>query len=106
MVKEITADDLLRQIEMLTAQAKGGSSTQDSAAAGNFDDLLRMSMEQVNETQAKAGELAKAFELGVENVSLEEVMIARQKAALSFQAVLQVRNKLIEAYREVMAMQV
>ncbi len=107
MIKEITAQDLLKQIEMLTSQAKGnvGAAT-ESTSASNFGDLLRQTVSQVNETQLQASELAKSFELGAANVSLEEVMIARQKAALSFQSVLQVRNKLIEAYKEIMAMQV
>ncbi len=107
MIKEITAQDLLRQIEQLTAQAKGGIGAQSPAQpVGEFSRLLQQSIGEVNAAQQQAADLATAFELGNSNVSLEQVIIAREKAALSFQSVLQVRNKLVEAYKEVMAMQV
>ncbi|MFW5446947.1 MAG: flagellar hook-basal body complex protein FliE, partial [Methylophagaceae bacterium] len=59
-----------------------------------------------NETQQAAGKLKTAFEMGDPNVSLADAMIASQKASVAFQATLQVRNKLVQAYEEVMRMSV
>ena len=58
----------------------------------------------MNEAQQSSGELKRAFELGESNVDLAQVMIASQKANVSFQAMVQVRNKLVEAYKDVMNM--
>ena len=76
------------------------------AAKVNFADALKNSLEQVSATQAKASELGKAFSLGDDSVSLSDVMIAMQKSSINFQATVQVRNKLVSAYHEIMNMQV
>ncbi len=73
--------------------------------AGNeFAGLLRQSIDSVSETQMRAGELKTAFEVGEPNVELADVMIAVQKSSVSFQAMVQVRNKLVDAYKDVMNM--
>ena len=59
---------------------------------------------QFNENQQSAAALAEAFERGAEDVTLAEVMIAMQKASLSFQAMTEVRNRLVSAYQEIMNM--
>lgn len=76
------------------------------AAKGSFGDILTDSINQVNENQAKAKELTSAFSEGAPGVDLPEVMVALQKSSVSFQAVSQVRNRLLSAYQEVMSMQV
>jgi flagellar hook-basal body complex protein FliE len=68
--------------------------------------LLKSSLDQVSSTQQDSANLAKAFELGDPNANLQEVMVSLQKASLSFQTMVQVRNKLVSAYHEVMGMQV
>ncbi len=75
-------------------------------AGPDFSQLLKDSINQVNKTQKAAGSLATAFEMGDPSVSLSEVMVARQKSSVSFQALTQVRNNLLSAYKEVMKMQV
>lgn len=72
----------------------------------NFSKLLSESINQVNDLQHEAIELKTAFEIGDPNIDIPEVMIAVQKASLSFEAVTEVRNKLLSAYQEVMNMQV
>jgi flagellar hook-basal body complex protein FliE len=72
----------------------------------NFSDALKASLDQVNKVQVDAETLGKNFALGDDSVSLSDVMIAGQKANISFQAVVQVRNKLVSAYHDVMNMQV
>ena len=83
-----------------TAQATGGANDID------FSSLMKSAVNQVNETQQAAGKLKTAFEMGDPNVSLADAMIASQKASVAFQATVQVRNKLIGAYEEVMRMSV
>ncbi len=72
----------------------------------SFSDSLKKMMESVNQQQLKADDLSKRFALGDDSVNLSDVMIERQKASLSLQATVQVRNKLVSAYHEIMNMQV
>jgi flagellar hook-basal body complex protein FliE len=58
----------------------------------------------VNEVQQEASAMREAFEKGQGDMDLAQVMIAAQKSSLSFEAMVQVRNKLIEAYKDVMNM--
>jgi flagellar hook-basal body complex protein FliE len=77
-----------------------------SAAKVNFADALKNSISEVSEAQKSAGELGKAFTMGDDKVSLSDVMVSMQKASIGFQATVQVRNKLVAAYHEMMNMQV
>lgn len=72
----------------------------------NFSDALKASLDQVNQVQTNAETLGKNFAMGDDSVSLSDVMIASQKANISFQATVQVRNKLVSAYHDIMNMQV
>ena len=76
------------------------------AAKVNFADALKASLDSVSAGQVKADELGKSFSTGDDKVSLSDVMISMQKANISFQATVQVRNKLVSAYHEIMNMQV
>lgn len=77
-----------------------------SATAPTFGTMFSQAINKVAETQQSASTLTKSFEQGDPGVSLTQVMVATQKASVSFQAMTQVRNKLVEAYQEVMNMQV
>ena len=72
----------------------------------NFSDALKASLDQVNRTQVDAETFGKNFAMGDDSVSLSDVMIAGQKANISFQTAVQVRNKLVSAYHDIMNMQV
>jgi flagellar hook-basal body complex protein FliE len=72
--------------------------------SGGFADLLKSSIDAVNEAQTSASDMAAALERGEKSVTLPEVMIALQKASLSFQAMTEVRNRLVNAYQEIMNM--
>jgi flagellar hook-basal body complex protein FliE len=72
--------------------------------SGGFADLLQSSIDAVNHAQNTATDMAAALERGDKSVTLPEVMIALQKASLSFQAMTEVRNRLVNAYQEVMNM--
>lgn len=72
----------------------------------NFSDALKASLNQVNQVQMDAEKMGKSFAMGDDSVSLSDVMISGQKASISFQATVQVRNKLVSAYHDIMNMQV
>jgi flagellar hook-basal body complex protein FliE len=72
----------------------------------NFSDALKSSLEQVSNSQNAAEDMGKRFVMGDESVNLSDTMIAMQKANIGFQATVQVRNKMVSAYHEIMNMQV
>ena len=94
---------LLGEMQRLaaTADARPSEATRESSG---FAELLKSSIDAVNEAQASASDMAAALERGDKSVTLPEVMIALQKASLSFQAMTEVRNRLVTAYQEIMNM--
>jgi flagellar hook-basal body complex protein FliE len=84
----------------------GIAATEKPAAKVDFADALKASLEQVSGAQKHASELGKRFSMGDDTVSLSDTMIAMQKSSINFQATVQVRNKLVSAYQEIMNMQV
>ncbi|MBU2887239.1 flagellar hook-basal body complex protein FliE [Gilvimarinus agarilyticus] len=69
-----------------------------------FAEMMSQAVNSVNDVQQNAGQLANAYQQGDPSVDITDVMIASQKASVSFEAALQVRNKLVEAYRDIMNM--
>lgn len=107
MSNTITPDMLLAQMRAMAAQAQGVQASQETTnQQSEFADLLKQSIDKVNETSQESKRLVDAFQQGDPNVQLSEVMVAMQKSSVSFEAMLQVRNKLVNAYKEVMNMQV
>ena len=88
-------------------QAKGaeatGSTTSAESAGGGFADTLKGALEGVNAAQSRSSELAAGYERG-EVTDIAKVMLARQEAGVAFEATLQVRNKLLSAYQDIMRM--
>lgn len=89
----------------LSIQNPAQGSVQGSSTV-NFSDALKNALDQVNSAQLQAEKMGKNFAMGDDSVSLSDVMIAGQKANISFQATVQVRNKLVSAYNDIMNMQV
>jgi flagellar hook-basal body complex protein FliE len=77
-----------------------------AASGATFSNVLRTSLAEVNASQQGAADLATRFQQGAPDVGLPEVMISMQKAGLQFEALTQVRNRLVAAYQEIMNMQV
>ncbi|MHA4867397.1 flagellar hook-basal body complex protein FliE [Duganella sp. PWIR1] len=77
-----------------------------AAPKAQFSDALKKSLDAVNASQVEADGMSKRFAMGDDSVSLSDVMIAQQKASINFQGAIQVRNKLVSAYHEIMNMQV
>jgi flagellar hook-basal body complex protein FliE len=101
-MSDMNVNQVLAQMRSMSIDA--GSKPQETGNNVDFSALLKQSINGVNETQKTAGKMAQQFEMGVSDVSLSEVMISAQKANVSFQAMVQVRNKLVDAYKEVMNM--
>lgn len=101
---------MVEQLKAAAAKAQGGVAPPAAAApaAGKVDfaDALKNSLDQVNGAQVKAEQLGQRFSTGDDSVNLSDVLIASQKANISFQATVQVRNKLVSAYHDIMTMQV
>ena len=77
-----------------------------AAGGASFGDAMAQAMKGVSASQNEAVRLQREVQLDNPNVSLEETMVAMQKAQIGFQATLQVRNRLVSAYSEIMNMQV
>jgi flagellar hook-basal body complex protein FliE len=82
-------------------QTPAGPATQP--AAGGFSDALKSALDGVNSTQIRADGLTEAYQKG-EVTDVAKVMLARQEAGLAFEATLQVRNRLLSAYQDIMRM--
>ena len=94
---------LLAEMQRLAATA-GPRHDEAARETSGFAELLRSSIDAVNRAQTSATDMAAALERGDKSVALPEVMIAMQKASLSFQAMTEVRNRLVNAYQEIMNM--
>ncbi len=106
-INSVDMTQLLNRLRATAAVAEGRApEAVDAGQRVDFAAMLKQSLDAVNETQQSAGQMAARIDSGDPQVNLEEVMMAKQKASVSFQAMLQVRNKLVSAYQEVMAMQI
>ena len=106
-MSEIKVNELLAQLRATTGLAQGSSAGPTvGPSTVDFSTTLKSAVDKVNQSQHTAAGLAEAFEVGDPKASLAEVMLALQKANVSFQAMTQVRNKLLAAYQEIMNMQV
>lgn len=74
--------------------------------AADFATVFKVSLDSVNSRQQQAVQMAREFELGVPGTNLQDVMISVQKANIGFQQTVQVRNRLVSAYNDIMNMQV
>ncbi len=106
-MNKVDTSQLLSQLRVATAQAQSRPVEDlQSTAGANFSSLLTQSIDKVNAMQQTSSQMQQAFQMGDPNVSLTEVMIAKSKSGLAFEAMVQVRNKVVEAYQEVSRMPV
>ncbi len=101
-MNNVDIENVLAQMRLVAAQSS--NTRPEHTANTDFSQMLKDSIDKVNETQMQAGELAKAFETGNTDADLSEVMVSLEKASISFESMLRVRNKLVDAYQEVMNM--
>lgn len=102
-------EQMLNVLQTTAAQASGrtAESSQASSAGGtDFAQVLKNSIDRVNQAQSQADQLRDNLASGDNSQNLHEVMIALQTASVSFQEMVQVRNKLVNAYQDIMNIQV
>jgi flagellar hook-basal body complex protein FliE len=100
-------DGLLAQMRIAAAAAglrEPSQAVQTSKV--DFTNVLKSSLDSLAQAQSSSEAMQKAFVLGDDKVSLSDTMIEMQKASLTFQATVQVRNKFVQAYNDIMNMQV
>jgi flagellar hook-basal body complex protein FliE len=115
-VKDTANSQFANTVEQMRKQIQSATETAAVDASGDqapnqlvgdvpsFGEMFKSAVDTVNGNQRVAGELATRYEMGDPKVDLPEVMIALQKSSVSFQAMTQVRNKMIEAYKEIINM--
>ena len=86
------------------AAAPAGIEGANGTGPAAFGQLLKQGIEAVNASQQNAASLADAYERGTANVDLAQVMLETQKASVSFRALAEVRNRLVNVYQEIMNM--
>ena len=100
-------DQMLSELRSAASVAQGKSAQATQAAGGaDFSQVLKSAIDQVSQAQQQAHQMTENFASGQSNVNLQDVMVNLQKADLSFQQMVQVRNKLVSAYQNIMNMQV
>lgn len=107
-MNNISQASLISQMQALESMSQGKMQPVEQKIDddSSFSSMMSKAINQVNETQMHAGSMKKTFEMGDDTVDLSEVMIAVQKSRISFEALTQVRNKLLNAYQDVMNMPV
>jgi flagellar hook-basal body complex protein FliE len=119
-MSQMAIEQVLAQIRSLSVQARldaprppgvGGIGAPGvrggvaNSAPSEFATLLKQGIDAVNRSEQRANALADAFSRGAPGVSLPQVMVQMDKASVSFQALTEVRNRLISAYQDIMNMQ-
>lgn len=106
-MSDIAISSILNQIRAFQARAQlqpALPSTTQSVTASGFSDVLNQTMSQVNGDLRNAEQLAQAFDLGQPNLDLSKVMLAQQSAQIGFKATVEARNRLVQAYQDIMNM--
>jgi flagellar hook-basal body complex protein FliE len=109
MMNVSKVDGLLAEMRTAMVSAQGGGINKVSATSAggvDFASVLKTSLDGVAQAQNQATSLQNSFVMGDDKVSLSDTMIAMQKANISLQATVQVRNKVVAAYNDIMNMQV
>ncbi|MEO8811229.1 MAG: flagellar hook-basal body complex protein FliE [Rhodanobacter sp.] len=110
----IDVNNLLSQMRQMTAQVRPADAASRMvpigapavAAQPDFSSVLRQSISAVGQSQMDAGRMAESFERGDPGADLGRTMIAVQKADLSLRTMVEVRNKMVDAYKDIMNMPV
>jgi len=101
-------DSMITRMQALAAAASGKAPSNDSQSSNgvDFSAALKNAIENVNNAQNSAQAKAQSFSTGASDTSLEDVIVSLQKANLSLQGMIAVRNRLVDAYKEVTNLQV
>jgi flagellar hook-basal body complex protein FliE len=87
-------------------QSPGIASLEPTQGAVDFSQIFKSHLDQVNSLEKTSQNMSERFSLGDDSVNLSDVMIASQKSTIAMQASIQVRNKLVAAYNDIMNMSI
>ncbi|HDY98422.1 MAG TPA: flagellar hook-basal body complex protein FliE [Pseudomonas sabulinigri] len=108
MTQGVEFNRLMLQMRTMQMEAMGkpqpAAQVEKNVNAPAFDDMLKQAVDRVNELQQTTSNLQTGYERGDQGIDLTEVMIASQKSSVAFQAITQVRNKMVSAYEDIMKM--
>lgn len=98
----------LKLLQGVTAAGVSGLGRAPGAGkpGADFSKALDSALKSVSQMQQESSSLQRQYQLGADKVSLEDTMVAMQKAQIGFQAAVTVRNRLVSAYTDIMNMQV
>ena len=106
-MEKIKMDALLSQMRELSNNMNSPSKiNNEDKSSAKFNEILTKSLSAVSDLQNKADDNMQKFEVGDPNISLPEVMVSISKANIAFQTLIEVRNKMVSAYQEIMNLQV
>lgn len=100
-----SVEGVVQQMQATAVQA-GGAAPGNSVQGTSFASELKAAIGKISDTQQSARQQAQGFTLGVAGISLNDVMVDLQKSSVSLQLGVQVRNKLVAAYQDIMNMPV
>lgn len=101
MRSQMMQNQQVEQAQNLKGQMDRVSETGKTEKTPGFGDMLHQAVNNVNEVQQQSGDLQTAYQQGDPNVDITQVMVASQKASVSFDALMQVRNRVVKAYEDV-----
>ena len=107
-MSQMQIDQVLAQIRSLSTQLQPNAVKQpvaQTSGPSDFASLLRQGIDQVNQSEQTASQLANAYTRGAPGVELPQVMVQMEKASVSLRALTEVRDRLVSAYTDIMNMQ-
>ncbi len=106
MRSQMMENQRVEQDNNIRGRVDGPSRVQETPETPKFSDMLSQAVGSVNELQKSSNDLKTAYDMGDPNVDITRVMIASEKASISFEALTQVRNRVVQAYEDIMNMPV
>lgn len=107
---DVKANSLYQEMQAMTSQLTGQndfiSRIEKNPASAQFSDMLGQALDNVNGLQKTSRTMQTRFDMEDPSISLVDVMVAKEKSGIAFEATVQVRNKLLEAYKTIMNMPV
>lgn len=106
MRSQMMENQRVEQDDNIRGRMDGPSKVQETSDTPKFSDMLSQAVGSVNELQQTSSDMKTAYEMGDPNMDISRVMIASEKASISFEALTQVRNRVVKAYEDIMNMPV
>ena len=106
MRSQMMENQRVEQDNNIRGRMDGPSKVQETSDTPKFSDMLSQAVGSVNELQQTSSDMKTAYEMGDPNMDISRVMTASEKASISFEALTQVRNRVVKAYEDIMNMPV